>query len=365
MHKLKLILLLLIALGFFSCCSKSEDKNDHNNSDPIPSEIDFYRGADLSFLPFLEENNTKFYDIQGQEVEALKLMKSRGMNVVRIRLWHTPVTQASSFEEVKQLSKRVKAEGLELWLTVHYSDWWADPGNQEKPALWENLSLTSLKDSVYHYTQKIVTEIQPDIIQIGNETNNGFLWPTGKLSENPANYIALVEQGISAVRANDTDCKIMLHHAGYDGSDWYFNQLQNLDFDIIGLSYYPWWHGKDLEELKQQITSIKSKYSKEVVLAETAYAFTLGWNDWTNNIVGTDEHLILPDYPALEEGQKAFFTDLKSTLKEAEGMGYCYWAPEWIAWDGSESKKGSSWENLCLFNFSNKETAAMEAFFTE
>jgi len=368
MNKTKILSILLISFMFFSCCSKTDDSNndDNNNGEnPNPPEVSFYRGADLSFLPMLNLNNTVFFDKEGKEADVLDLMKERGMNIVRIRLWHTPADAHSSFEEVKVFSDLVKSKGLQTWLTVHYSDTWADPGTQTKPAAWANLSFDVLKDSVFNYTKKIVQEMDPDIIQIGNETNNGFLWPEGKLSTNKQQYLELAQQGVFAVREFGGDAKIMLQFAGYEAADWFFGETSSLDFDMIGLSYYPWWHGKDLDELATNMTQLKTKYEKEVLIAETAYPFTLGWNDWTNNIVGSDDHLILPDYPASEAGQKAFFEALTAKVKEIEGAGYCYWAPEWVAFNGPESENGSPWENLCLFDFDNKETAALEVFFRE
>ncbi len=365
MRIIKYIFLLFLAFGLFSCCSKSDENNENNgNENPDPPVISFYRGADLSFLPMLEYSNTLYYDKDGNQSYVLDLLKERGMNVVRIRLWHTPEGAQSSFEEVKAFSDLVKSNGLQTWLTVHYSDTWADPGQQAKPAAWSNLSFELLKDSVYQYTKKIVQHLQPDIIQIGNETNNGFLWPDGKLSENKPQYLALAQQVIFAVREFGGTAKIMLQFAGTAGADWFFSETSSLDFDMIGLSYYPWWHGKSISDLGSHMSQLKNKFGKDVLIAETAYPFTLGWNDWTNNIVGNENQLIA-GYPATEEGQKSFFDALTAQVKEVEGMGYCYWAPEWIAWDGPESENGSPWENLCVFDFNNKETPALEVFFRE
>jgi len=362
MRNFKYILLLLLSIGFFYSCSDSDEIKDNVN--PEPPLVNFYRGADLSFLPMLKLSNTVFYDKDGNDVDALDLMKQRGMNIVRIRLWHTPADAHSSFEEVKAFSDLVKSKGLQTWLTVHYSDTWADPGSQSKPAAWDDLSFDVLKDSVFNYTKKIVQQMHPDIIQIGNETNNGFLWPDGKLSANKQQYLELAQQGVFAVREFGGDAKIMLQFAGYEGADWFFGETSSLDFDMIGLSYYPWWHGKNLDDLGTAMAQLKSKYNKEILIAETAYPFTLGWNDWTTNIIGNEDQLISA-YSATETGQKAFFEALTAKVKEVEGIGYCYWAPEWVAFNGPESENGSPWENLCLFDFNNKETEALEVFFMQ
>lgn len=358
-------LLLLGSLTFvLSCCSKSTDDTNQGGEVTPPPVLEFVKGADLSFLPFLESKNTTFYNKEGLATNALDLFKERGMNTVRIRIWHDPSTSASSFEEVKEFSKLVKSKGLFVWLCVHYSDHWADPGQQAKPAAWENLSFEVLKDSVFQYTKKLALEIQPDLIQIGNETNNGFLWPTGKLSENKTQYLELAKQGINAVREFSSSSKIMLHHAGTQGSDWYFSQTSSLDYDFIGLSYYPWWHGNDLDEWEASLKTIKQKFGKDFIIAETAYPFTLNWNDWTTNIVGSEDQLVAA-YSASSLGQKEFLLALKDKIKLAGGVGFCYWAPDWVAWDGEESTQGSPWENLALFDFNKKETEALEAFYGE
>ncbi len=357
----RLSILVILSTFLFSCCTK-EEENETKTPTPEPSPITFVSGADLSFLPFLEENSTKFYNKDGVEQSVLDIFKERGMNTVRLKLWYQPETSAASFDEVKAFSERIKAKGLKVWLTVHYSDTWADPGNQDTPEAWTNLSFSALKDSVGDYTKRIVEQIQPDIIQIGNEINGGFLWPSGRLEDNESQFLALMESGIRAVRDHSSTSQIMIHFAGHEASNWFFNKMTSLDYDFIGLSYYPWWHGKDMDALQSNMSSLKSKYQKEVIIAETSYPFTLGWNDWTNNIVGADEHLILPDFPATQEGQKDFLLELKEKIKLANAFGFCYWAPDWVAWDGPESQRGSSWENQALFDFENKETEATEVF---
>jgi len=276
MKGIKIVSILFISFVLFLSCSKKENDIDKQ-------EVTYYRGADLSFLPMIKQKSTKFYDKNGSEVNLIDFLKEKGMNIVRIRIWHTPENNHSSFEEVKAFSNLVKSKGLLIWLSVHYSDNWADPGNQQKPVSWANLSFEVLKDSVFQYTKKIIREIQPNIIQIGNETNDGFLWPEGKLSLNKQQYLDLTQQGINAVREYGNDVKIMLQYAGHDGSEWFFDQVNSLDYDMIGLSYYPWWHGKNIDDLTDKMTLLKRKYAKDILIAETAYPFTLEWNDWMSS----------------------------------------------------------------------------------
>lgn len=362
-HK-NFLIFFILSIFIFLSCTKDKDEEKEETSLP-PSPLTYISGADLSFLPMLESNQTKFYNKAGEEKKVLDLFKERGMNTVRIRLWHQAVSSASSFAEVKAFSEDVRSKGMKVWLTVHYSDTWADPGHQETPSAWSHLPFELLKDSVYRYTKKIMDEINPDIIQIGNEINGGMLWPQGKIMDHKDQFLALLASGAQAVRESNAETKIMIHFAGIDGSEWFYDQVRSIDYDLIGISYYPWWHGKDMNALKTSLSNLKQKYGKGVVIAETSYPFTLGWNDWTNNVVGNDEHLIWPDFPATQQGQRDFLLQLKELIENAHGFGFCLWAPDWVAWDGPESQIGSSWENQALFDFENKETLATEVFQVE
>lgn len=328
-----------------------------------PTKDTFIRGADLSKLPEIEENGTVFYNSKGLAENALKIFKANGLNTVRLRLWVHPAGVRSSLQEVAAFSKRIHASGLKVWLDLHYSDTWADPGHQAKPAAWENLNLQQLEDSVYSYTLRVVKIIQPQYVQIGNEINHGFLWDDGRISH-PAQFAALLQKGTSAVRAANISIRIILHYAGYRGANGFFSLVKNhpTDYDIIGLSYYPWWHGKSLDTLQLVINQLTEKYHKKVVIAEIAYPFILSWNDWTNNIVGSTNQLI-PGYPATPAGQEAFLWKLRTILQSnPDGEGFCYWEPEWVSYKGQQSTIGSPWENLGLFDFQNKALPAMSAF---
>jgi arabinogalactan endo-1,4-beta-galactosidase len=229
---------------------------------------------------------------------------------------------------------------------------------------WQNVSFSTLKTIVYDYTKMVVEQINPDIIQIGNEINNGFLHPEGNRYSEPSQFLALLNEGIKAVREHASgQTKIMLHFAGHEESNVFFNFVNGLDYDIIGISFYPIWHGKSLSELEQNLIQLRTLYDKEIMIAETAYPFTLGWNDWTNNIVGLEEQLILPDYPATPEGQKNFVQQLKMIMTNLDGgIGLSYWGAELVAWNGPESSEGSAWENQALFDFNNQALPVVEVF---
>jgi len=346
---LKNIFLILISLTFLATIACEEKTND---PDPIPEKF-IIKAADLSFLPEIEDAGVVFYNRGGDAEDMLSTLKRAGMNTVRIRLWKNPVNGRSGFSEVKAFAEKVRAKGLKVYLTVHYSDTWADPGNQTVPEAWKNLGYNILKDSVENYTAKIVQEIKPDFIQIGNEINNGLLWPQGK-NIYLNNFLGLLNAGSKAVRENDPDCKIMIHYAGVDRAEEFFTSLDTLDYDIIGLSYYPLWHGKSLSLLETTLVSLGNKFNRQVFVAETSYPFSFGWNDWTTNIIG-DESQIIDGYPATPEGQKAFLNEIKriSTATD-KSVGFAYWGGEWIAFKGSESTSGSSWENQAFYDFEIK-----------
>jgi arabinogalactan endo-1,4-beta-galactosidase len=352
----KYLALITLIIFSFSC----SDSNDSETPNP-PEQNEFLKGVDISFLPQIEASGYTYTNSSNQTQDALSIFKSNGINTVRLRLWKNPETIHSSFDEVKTLAQRVKNKGMKIWLTIHYSDTWADPGHQEKPEQWQNISFHALKDSVYNYTKKIVAQINPDYIQIGNEINSGFLLPEGNLTNNPEQFKELLNEGLQAVNDYAPTTKTMIHFAGHNNADWFFGNLTDLDYDIIALSYYPFWHGTSLTSLETNITNLKTSHNKDVIIAETAYPFTLDWNDWTNNIIGSQEQLI-PNYPATPQGQLNFISDINQICLNTEALGFCYWAPEWVAYNGSQSSEGSAWENLALFDFNGKVQPAISIF---
>ncbi len=343
------ILLLLVMVS----CSKEEETS---------KSLPFIKAADMSYLPLIESEGTVFYNNQMVAEDALRTLKESGCNTIRIRLWHSPADQHSGFNEVKLLAQRVKSLGMKVWLTVHYSDTWADPGQQLKPSAWNNLSFPQLKIQFEQYTAQIVTQIRPDIFQIGNEINNGFVFPEGNLTNNESQFLALLTSASNVIRSQSPSTKIMLHYAGIQGASWFFSKTAAIDYDYIGLSYYPVWHGTDLNVLQQTLTSLGQTYTKKVLIAETSYPFTLGWNDWTNNVLGQTNQLH-PNFPATLDGQKNFLQQIKTTVQQTpNGIGFCYWGAEWIAFRGTQASNGSSWENQALWDFTHKSVPAMTVF---
>lgn len=365
-----ILLLIIISMPLIGGCSKS---NSTDTPVPVTPEEPFYlRGVDISFLPEIESYGIKFYNNE-TEMDLINLIKAKGINTVRIRLWHTPADGHCGLKEVTQLASRVKAAGLKVWLDFHYSDSWADPQKQPIPEVWKNLSMDQLSDSVYSYTTRVIKNLinagaTPDYIQTGNEINAGFMWPAGKIESfndpNQSNFTRLMKAATKATRATAPSAKIILHYAGYEGAEQFFAlaKKEGFTWDIQGLSYYPWWHGMSLGILENTMTDLNSTYKKPTIIAEASYPFTFGWNDATNNLVGEASQLML-GYPATEEGQANYLSRLMELCTKVGGSvrGVCYWAPEWVAFKGTSATDGSTWENQALFNFQNRALQGLDS----
>ncbi len=357
MLRLYLIMLLTAVWG----CGGNDTIAPEPDDELPPVAI---RAADLSFLPEIRQWNIVFKDSRNQPGDVLDILKAAGCNTVRLRLWHTPETEHSSWQEVCRFAQEIKNKGLKLWITIHYSDTWADPAQQFKPAAWQNLNIPLLADSVRNYSRKVAEQLQPDIVQAGNEINDGFLWPEGKLSSHPDTFFMLLKEAIAGLREGFAEASIMMHYANPEGSPWFFNLLneEEVAYDLIGLSYYARWHTRSLSTVQNELNALANQTSKPILIAETAYPFTLEWNDQTTNLVGLPEHLI-SGYSATQEGQYRYLVRIRSLLHQTPGcMGFCYWAPDWVAFKGNETTQGSSWENMALFDFSFKATEGLKAF---
>ncbi|NUU78310.1 glycosyl hydrolase 53 family protein [Paenibacillus xylanilyticus] len=330
---------------------------------------DFIRGVDISTLTAIEDNGGKYLDSNGVERDLLDILKDRGVNYVRLRLWNDPQKSGGYNDkaDVIRLAKRVKEKGMKILLDFHYSDEWAHPGQQLRPKAWEDLSFEELKKAVYDYTVEVVGDMKaagamPDMVQIGNEINSGVL---NGLNSN-VNFdenVALLQSGVNGVRAVDggDQVEIMIHLA--EGGkpemfDWYFGEVEKrgLDYDIIGLSYYPFWHGT-FADVRQTMNNVSAKYKKEVIIAETSYPFSYKNGDAHGNIIGSPEalHVGGATFPATVQGQHdaiAGIMDLIAEVPDGRGAGFFYWEPAWIAanvgWIASE---GDAWENHAMFDY--------------
>lgn len=350
-------------------------------------DLGFITGMDLSYQSFLDDHQTQFLDESGNVInDFFQYVKNNGVNLVRLRLFHSPlftdqVVYSSRLSEVLDLCQRVKASGNNILLDFHYSDTWADPGKQFVPAAWDGKPFVEVRDSVYAYTKYVLEKLHaqntlPEIIQIGNEINSGMLWDYGRVwdqfDNNWGSLVALFDaanQAISEIEnTSGKHIQTMIHFAGINNATYFFDKLveHNVTFDLIGLSFYTWWHGKDLTEIENSLQTIAQKYNKPILIVETSYPFTLEWNDWTDNVFGSSDHLA-SGYPATPQGQKAFFENLVNILKSLPndtGKGFVWWAPDYVAFNGNQSTEGSAFENLCTFDFDNKALPVMEVFRT-
>jgi beta-galactosidase len=240
-------------------------------------------GADISFLPQLEERGIKFTD-NGVQKDAIAIMKDHGFNYIRLRIFNDPARDSGyspkkgfcDLENTKKMAKRIKAAGMNFLLDFHYSDYWADPGKQYKPAAWRNLSFEELKKALYDYTKKVIQELKdqgttPDMVQVGNEINHGIVWPEGHVS-NVDSMSQLIAAGIAAVKAVDPAIVIMLHVAlggQNDETVFFYDQMlkRKIHFDVIGLSYYPKWHGT-LDDLGDNMNDLLRRYDKDIIVVE-------------------------------------------------------------------------------------------------
>jgi arabinogalactan endo-1,4-beta-galactosidase len=321
----------------------------------------FVRAADLSVLPSLEARGAVYRTADGTPRDPLVTLYEAGCNSVRLRLWNGPATPQSGFEEVAALARRARSNGMSIWLALHYADTWADPGSQPTPSAWTASAPEALADSVFAYTSRVVSLLRPEIVQIGNEINAGLLWPVGHHSD-PVAMITLLAHAVRAVRESSPTTQIMIHHAGHAGAREFLERLRDLDYDLIGLSYYPMWHGKDLGALGTALHELGRAFEKDVLVAETAYPFTLGWSDATHNVVGLSEQLV-DGHPASPEGHATFLATLRAAVEAApRGRGFCYWAPDWIALEGSRISEGSPWENQALWDFEHRALPAISVF---
>ena len=321
-------------------------------------------------LKQVEENGGLFYE-NGNQIDPIQIFKDKGINTARIKIWHTPSLNYNNLESVLEIADRASSVGLDLFLDFHYSDTWADPSSQTKPSAWVDLNFETLCDSLEQYSHHVITKLKnqntlPKYVQIGNETDCGFLWPDGYVCDESNNdsqwnklrdlFMHAIEGINSALYTQDT-LKIISHVSS--GGNWFFNNLigQGVDIDILSISYYPMWHGT-LSDLNQNMDELGNEFQKPVLIVETAYPFTLQWNDNTNNILGLETQL-LEDYEASEEGQFTFLHDLITLVDENDyGLGICYWAPDWI----STNQFGSPWENQALFDFDGELLDAISVF---
>jgi arabinogalactan endo-1,4-beta-galactosidase len=294
------------------------------------AELGYAIGADLSFLQQAEERGTKFKD-GGLEKPGLQIFRDHGYNWIRLRLFHTPTQLPNNLAYTIAAAKAAKALGYKFLLNYHYSDTWADPAKQTLPKAWEGKSHAELVKAVFEYTRDTIAAFReagamPDMVQNGNEITPGMLWPDGRLPQNWDNFADLVKAGITGVEAGRGGAPrplimVQIEKSGNVAATKYFfdNLLKRgVEFDVIGQSYYPWWHGS-LLELKECLAFMAEAYRKDIVLVEVAY----NWRP--------AEYRDKPaPFPETAEGQREFLDEVNRIVLATPGglgKGIFWWEP--------------------------------------
>jgi arabinogalactan endo-1,4-beta-galactosidase len=323
------------------------------------------RGADVSSLQRAVELGQKYYNASGVAQDPLQLLKSLGVNYIRLRIWNSPASGYNNEAKVLAYAKTVKAAGLSLMIDFHYSDTWADPGKQYPPAAWKSDNISKLQTDLYNFTYKVCNDLKaqgttPDSAQIGNEINTGMDWPVGQVSSNNfTNLGLLLKQGYNAIKACNSGTKVVIHVADANSDSaarWFYDGIkaQGVNWDVTGLSYYCYWHGS-LSNMTSVVSDMASRYGKSVILAETAYPFTAANADGTANSVSSSTPC--SGYPATWAGQASNFAAVQTAAKNGGAIGVFYWEPTWVAtsgngWDPANiSGSGDQWDNQAIFNW--------------
>ncbi len=344
--KLQTIACMLALYGLTGCAKNTPLATTSNPTPVIKADMatpGFAYGSDVSWLTQMESSGYKFYNNSGTQQDLFTILGGKGINAIRLRVWVNPSGGWCNISDVVKKALRAKAAGMSIMIDVHYSDTWADPGHQTKPAAWSSLSFTDLMNTTYNYTLGALNTLKsngitPTWVQVGNETSNGMLWPDGQASTNMKQFAWLVNCGYNATKAVFSSCKVIVHLAnGYDNTvfRWLFDGLKANGglWDVCGMSLYPgasnWssYNTQCLANMKDMV----SRYGKQVMICEAGFPV----NDPTT--------------------AKAFLTDLITKTKSVSGgLGVFYWEPEcYNSWQGYGSG---------AFGSNGEPTAAMDAF---
>jgi arabinogalactan endo-1,4-beta-galactosidase len=314
------------------------------------NKLAFAKGADVSWLPQMEATGYRFYDTDGKEKDCLQLLKERGMNTIRLRVFVNPSQDKASGhcskEETVAMALRAQKAKMRIMIDFHYSDTWADPAKQAKPAAWANLSFDALQKKVYEHTFDVLTALKkagvtPEWVQVGNEIPGGMLWPDGS-TNNWAQLAQLLNKGYEATKAVNAKIKVIVHVDEGNNNEkfrWFFDKAteHQVKYDVIGLSYYPFWIKKDYSEtiadLQKNLNDMASRYQKEVMVVEVG---------------GVDEQV--------QNTRELLAATIKAVraVPNNKGLGVLYWEPQ-----GAKSWSGyglSAWQQ------DGKPSPALDAF---
>ena len=365
----------------------------------------YVKGMDLSTLLELERLGAKYYD-GGEERDILDIMKDYDVDTIRLRIWNDPWGKdhesygagENDVPTTLEIAKRVSEKGLGVLMNFHYSDFWADPGKQIKPKAWEGMTVEELTQAVYDFTFDTMELFKKEgvnitMVQVGNELSNGLLWPEGKIDVDAGvgeydNIAAFVSAGIRAVRKSNPDIPVMLHLDNGGNNElyrrWFDNYLaRGEDFDLIGLSYYPFWHGT-MDQLINNMNDMAERYHKDLIIAEVSMGYTMEdykayekLSDSERKGYATKPSLVEKiEFPMTKEGQADFMRTLLArleTVAEHRARGFFWWEPAWIPVPGSgwatpasleymhdPGPCGNEWANQALFDYDGNVLPTLE-----
>lgn len=368
---------------------------------------DFIRGMDASAVLSVENSGARYYNFDGEEQDVFETLAQAGVNYIRLRVWNDPYDEDGNgygggdndLATAIELGKRATQYGMKVSIDFHYSDFWADPKKQFAPKAWEDMTIDEKSDALYDYTKESLKElldagVNVTMVQVGNEINNGMSGET----EVP-NVMQLLSSGSKAVREiakeYDRDIQIVLHYTNIENNDEIDTAASNLeeygvDYDIFGLSYYPFWDG-DNENMQTVAKNLMDNYGKKVIIAETSYLYTTEDGDGFGNSFDGSKDDLVEGYGATVQSQATMIRDICAAANEAGVAGMFYWEGTWIpvgsadqdnsalwekygsGWASSYSIKydpddagkyygGCSWDNQAMFDFTGHPLASLNVF---
>lgn len=367
---------------------------------------DFIRGMDASAVLVEENSGVKYYNYDGEEQDVFMTLAQSGVNYIRIRVWNDPYDENGNgygggnndVATAIELGKRATKYGMKVCIDFHYSDFWADPKRQHAPKVWEGMSPEEKYDALYEFTKESLTEIldagvDVGMVQIGNEINNGMAGET--LIPVVMNLLISGSKAVREVSESyGKDIQIVVHYTNIEDADGINTIARNLmshgvDYDVFGLSYYPFWDGTN-ENMQNVAKNIQEKYGKKVMIAETSYCYTAEDGDGCDNSFhGTDD--LVDGYAASVQSQATMIRDVCEAANEAGVIGVFYWEGTWIpvgkatednspiwekygsGWASSYASDydpedaglyygGCSWDNQAMFDFNGYPLASLNVF---
>ncbi len=366
--KISALAAVLAAALLLSSCAGAPAAPEKMEEEPVSSESlyvkkvdglseDFILGMDVSSILAEERSGVVYRGFDGAERDLFATLAQCGINTIRVRVWNDPYDAAGNgygggncdVSAAAEIGRRAAENGMKLLVDFHYSDFWADPAKQMVPKAWEGMSLEEKTEALYAFTLESLKEIRAGgadigMVQIGNETNGGLagekIW---------MNIIwHLMAAGCRAVREFDPGIRIAVHFANPENTELCLNRASkleyyDLDYDIYAVSYYPWWHGT-LENLKSLLRTVKDTYGKDVMVAETSYAYTLEDTDFSGNTIGEGSACDKP-WPITVQGQSNEIRDVAEAVHDIGGLGLFYWEGAWITVGTSSKEENSAlWE---------------------